>query len=135
EQASRTAAFLAAMPVSATKLGSTKLLTTVIASLIPVVCLTVLGLCLRTIPDEDPLHQTTNWIWFAAACALSTIHIALTTATFGTGQRTELMAAGRGLLAFAVWGIACAVAIVAACHTVRPWLTTILLVGLPWYIL
>jgi ABC-type transport system involved in multi-copper enzyme maturation permease subunit len=104
ERANRSEAFLHTLPISPPTLGVVKLAITICAALIPVVCLAALGLLLKHYVESSLVRSANLWIVsFAAACCL--IHITLTVAAFGAGQRTEILAAGVGFFVLAIWGL------------------------------
>ena len=106
ERANRSASFVQALPISPTFVGGIKLLMMIIAAFVPILVLALLGIALKPFA-ENHINGLPS-IWFFAGCYFAiTIHIALTTATFGLGQRTELLAAGVGILALAIWGVGC----------------------------
>src|SRR5437868_14568850 len=70
ERAGRTAAFLAAMPIRPASLGSIKLVASIIAVLIPVLCLTILGITVKSIAQAQLGTQTSLWT-FSVVCAAS----------------------------------------------------------------
>ena len=104
ERANRSASFVQALPISPLVVGAIKLLILIIAAFVPILVLALLGMTLKPFA-ENHVTNLPN-IWFYAGCYFAiAIHIALTTATFGLGQRTELLAAGVGILALAIWGV------------------------------
>jgi len=102
ERGRRTASFLAATPVSPRVLGTSKLLCTALAALLPIVQLGVLGGLVKSLAGPVAASQS---IWmYCGASAVCTLQILLIVGVCGLGQKTELLAAGRGLLALAAWG-------------------------------
>ena len=103
ERGQRTADILAATPVSPRILGLSKLLCTTVAACLPIVQLGILGSLVRPYALPSSAGESV-----AAACFVSaacTFHVLLVVGVFGMGQKTELLAAGRGLLALALWGL------------------------------
>lgn len=104
ERANRSASFVQALPISPTVVGGIKLLIMILAAFVPVLVLALIGIALRRFAVNYASELPNIWV-SAGCCYAIAIHIALTTATFGLGQRTELLAAGVGILALALWGV------------------------------
>ena len=104
ERSQRTAALLAALPVPAWKLGIVKLISTSIATLVPILLLVPLGVMMLPWADQE---ATFGWnvMWPSIISAICTLHILLIVAAFGAGQPTEVRVAVLGMTAIAVWGI------------------------------
>jgi ABC-type transport system involved in multi-copper enzyme maturation permease subunit len=104
ERSQRTAALLAALPVPPWKLGIVKLISTSIATLVPILLLVPLGVMMLPWADQE---ATFGWnvILPSLISAICTLHILLIVAAFGAGQPTEVRAAVVGLAVIAVWGI------------------------------
>ncbi len=104
ERANRSASFVDALPVSPPLVGGIKLLIMIVAAFIPILAISLVAIALEPFAevhsDPEPSVWALTGIYFAIA-----VHIALVTATFGLGQRTELLAAGVGILVLAIWGV------------------------------
>jgi ABC-type transport system involved in multi-copper enzyme maturation permease subunit len=131
ERAARSADFLASLPVRTSTLGLIKLGSTIIAVLIPVALLTAFGYASRPIAAAHVAAEVRGFHWFAGICAFSAVHIALTTAVFGAGQRSELLAAAMGLLALAIWGVVSVLMLICVRDTNYAWVGYLALVGPP----
>jgi ABC-type transport system involved in multi-copper enzyme maturation permease subunit len=134
ERANRSANLLHALPVSPRALGAIKLAIMIIAALIPLLAISLLGLVVKPLAETDLDRQANHWI-FASICSVIVIHIALTTAIFGMGQRSELMAAGCGLLVLAVWGGCWMMAVALFAPTKVEGIGVIMFLGPPLYLL
>ncbi len=108
ERANRSAGFMQALPVSPAVVGVIKLLVIVVAASIPILAISLVGFFVRPVATVDSNQVRDVWV-MAAICLTVVVHIALTTATFGLGQRTELLAAGVGILVLAIWGVCSAI--------------------------
>lgn len=106
ERANRSASFVHSLPISPVVVGGIKLLIMTIAAFVPILAISLVGIALKPFV-QAPLNQVQapNAGFMVVSTFAIGIHIALATATFGLGQRTELLAAGIGILALAIWGI------------------------------
>jgi ABC-type transport system involved in multi-copper enzyme maturation permease subunit len=132
ERISRASDFLAALPVRPATLGTVKLLGTVIAALIPFSCLVILGRIVWPLAEYDTSGQ--NGLGnIGTLCAVTVVYLALATAVCGLGQRSEVMAAGRGFVVFALWGPATILAATVAEKHGVVWPYLIAMLGPPLY--
>ncbi|HMC12146.1 MAG TPA: hypothetical protein VKH44_12685, partial [Pirellulaceae bacterium] len=102
ERTSRTASFVAALPVSHRLLGASRLAATLIAAVVPAVALLLLGVILSLLTDQNTLPTPTNqntWngvLPLAVVFGLSilgTVGCISIVAVAGLGQPTEVRAA------------------------------------------
>src|SRR5262245_5968069 len=99
DRASRTAAFIAALPVSYRVLGIVRLVMSVFAAALPVVALLVLGTILQSRVDQ---YATNTFLPLATIFGWSILGTALcvtTAAVAGLGQPTEVRAGAVGFAA------------------------------------
>src|SRR5262245_40439918 len=99
ERASRTASFIAALPVSYRVLGIARLVMSLFAAVLPVVALLVLGTILQSRVDQ---HASNTFMPLAAIFGSSILGTALcvaTAAVAGLGQPSEVRAGAVGFAA------------------------------------
>jgi hypothetical protein len=101
---------VAALPVRSVWLGAVKLLSAVVAILIPLLLLMLLGAIARPLSDSFVRASEDHWL-VGGVTGVIAVHMLLLTAAAGTGRGSEIIAAGWGLGALALWGLAAALAL------------------------